>query len=100
MYTVCGNIMGGGYTCSDCIDIYVMDDSTIVTPTCNANFYASTSALVGYYIPTGNNYSNTTTHYLANATSYSNAAALWNPEHNCTPQTLHHCHSLALPPRA
>jgi PKD repeat protein len=61
-YTVCGNIMGGGFTCSDCIDIYVMGDSTNVTPTCNAYFYASTSALVGYYIPTGNYYSNSSTY--------------------------------------
>ena len=60
MYTVCGNIMGGGFTCSDCIDVYIQSDSTVVTPSCNANFYASTSALVGYYIPTGNYYSNTT----------------------------------------
>ena len=60
--TVCGNIMGGGFTCSDFIDIYVMDDSTNVTPTCNADFYASTSALVGYYIPTGNYYSNSSSY--------------------------------------
>ncbi len=62
MYTICGNIMGGGFTCTDCIDIYVMGDSTNVTPTCNADFYASTSALVGYYIPTGNYYSNSSSY--------------------------------------
>ena len=61
-YTVCGNIMGGGFTCTDCIDVYIQSDSSVVTPNCNANFYASTSALVGYYIPTGNYYSNASTY--------------------------------------
>jgi PKD repeat protein len=60
MNTVCGNIMGGGFSCSDCIDVFVMGDSTNVNTGCNASFYASTSALVGYYIPTGNYYSNAT----------------------------------------
>ena len=62
MYTICGNIMGGGFTCSDCIDVFVTGDSTNVNTGCNASFYASTSALVGYYIPTGNYYSNSTTY--------------------------------------
>lgn len=59
LYTVCGNVSGGGFTCDDCIDVYVMGDSTNVETGCNANFYASTSAMVGYFIPTGNYYSNT-----------------------------------------
>jgi PKD repeat protein len=58
LYNVCMNITGGGFTCDDCISIYIAGDSTN-TPGCSADFWASTSALVGYYIPTGNNYSNT-----------------------------------------
>jgi PKD repeat protein len=52
LYAVCMNINDSSYTCSSCISIYVSDSS--IAPTCRADFYASTSALVGYFIPTGN----------------------------------------------
>jgi PKD repeat protein len=56
VYQVCANITGGGFTCNDCETIYIADDSSNTNPTnCNANFYASTSALTGYFIPYGNN---------------------------------------------
>ncbi len=56
VYQVCANITGGGFTCNDCETIYIAEDSSIVNPGgCNANFYASTSALTGYFIPYGNN---------------------------------------------
>lgn len=55
-YQVCANISGGGFTCNDCETIYIAEDSSNVTPGgCDANFYASTSALTGYFIPYGNN---------------------------------------------
>ena len=59
-------VFGGGpdtsIICSSTQTIIVTGDSTNVTPSCNADFYASTSALVGYYIPTGNYYSNSSTY--------------------------------------
>lgn len=60
-HTICMNITGGGFTCNDCVEIFIPSDSTM-TPGCSADFWASTSALVGYYIPTGYNYSNTATY--------------------------------------
>ena len=58
-YLVCMNITGGGFVCDDCVNVTVFGD-TIVNPVdCNANFYASTSALVGYFIPTGYNNNDT-----------------------------------------
>ena len=59
-YVICMDLVGGGFTCSDCIYLYIYpQDSTIISPACNANFYASTSALVGYFIPTGYNNNDT-----------------------------------------
>ncbi len=60
MHTVCMNITGGGFTCNSCLDIFIPGDTT-VTPTCSADFWASTSALVGYFIPTGYTMANTST---------------------------------------
>jgi len=53
-YNVCANVTGGGFTCNDCISIVIPGD-TIVDPVinCDATFYASAGALVGYFIPTG-----------------------------------------------
>lgn len=57
IYEVCANITGGGFTCNDCETIYIAEDSSNVTPGgCDASFYASTSALTGYFIPYGNNF--------------------------------------------
>jgi hypothetical protein len=56
VYQVCANITGGGFTCTDCETIYIYEDtSNVNTGNCNANFYASTSALTGYFIPYGTN---------------------------------------------
>ncbi|MFN5319751.1 MAG: PKD domain-containing protein [Bacteroidia bacterium] len=58
VYQVCANITGGGFTCNDCETIYIYDDTTNTNPGggCDANFYASTSALTGYFIPYGFNF--------------------------------------------
>jgi PKD repeat protein len=59
MYQVCANITGGGFTCNDCETIYIAEDSSITNPSnCDASFYASTSALTGYFIPYGNTWNN------------------------------------------
>ncbi len=42
-HTVCMNITGGGFTCNDCVEIFIPSDSTF-TPGCSAEFWASTSA--------------------------------------------------------
>jgi len=52
-WSVCATVVQGGITCYTCIDVYIAGDTTIVNPSCSADFYASTSALTGYYIPTG-----------------------------------------------
>ncbi|MEX1187971.1 MAG: PKD domain-containing protein [Bacteroidia bacterium] len=62
-YLVCANIFNAsGNDCFICFPIFVNNDTNIVTPDCNAEFWASTSALVGYFIPTGY-YTNTPTSY-------------------------------------
>jgi PKD repeat protein len=57
-YEVCMNITGGGFTCDNCVFVFVPGDSTTTPSGCSADFFASTSALVGFFIPTGNVYSN------------------------------------------
>lgn len=61
VYTVCANVSGGGFTCNDCIDIVVQGDTTTnpIDP-CSADFFASNSPLTGYYMATGNTWSNQT----------------------------------------
>jgi PKD repeat protein len=59
-YEVCMNITGGGFTCDNCVIVTVPGDTTITPSECSADFYASTSALVGFYIPTGNTSANDT----------------------------------------
>jgi len=54
-WLVCAEVVQGGITCYTCIDVYIAEDSTINNDPCNSTFYASTSALTGYYIPTGYN---------------------------------------------
>ena len=57
-YEVCMNITGGGFTCDNCVIVTVPGDTTVTPLDCSADFYASTSALVGFYIPTGNTFAN------------------------------------------
>lgn len=57
-YEVCMNITGGGFTCDNCVMVTVFGDTTVTPTECSADFYASTSALVGFYIPTGNTSAN------------------------------------------
>lgn len=59
-YEVCMNITGGGFTCDNCVIVTVPGDTTVSPSDCSADFYASTSALVGFYIPTGNTSANDT----------------------------------------
>jgi endoglucanase len=59
-YEVCMNITGGGFTCDNCVIVTVPGDTTISPSDCSADFYASTSALVGFYVPTGNTNANDT----------------------------------------
>ncbi len=59
-YEVCMNITGGGFTCDNCVIVTVPGDTTVTPSDCSADFYASTSALVGFYIPTGNTNANDT----------------------------------------
>jgi PKD repeat protein len=58
-YLVCMNITGGGFVCDNCVDVTVIGDSIINPIGCSADFFASTSALVGYFIPTGYNNNDT-----------------------------------------
>lgn len=58
VYQVCMNITGGGFTCDNCVTVVVPEDTTITPSECSANFYASTSALVGFFIPTGSAFAN------------------------------------------
>ncbi len=58
-YNVCMNITGGGFVCNECINITIWGDTTTNPVDCNANFYAATSALVGYFIPEGYNNNDT-----------------------------------------
>jgi len=81
-YLVCMNITGGGFVCDNCVNVTVFGD-TIVNPVdCDANFYASTSALVGYFIPTG--YSNS-----------GNASYSWNFGDGSTSSEVYPYHEYA-----
>jgi len=52
-YEICMNITGGGFTCDNCITVTVPGDTIInPDPVCNADFWVSTSSLVGYFVPT------------------------------------------------
>jgi PKD repeat protein len=59
-YEVCMNITGGGFTCDSCVIVTVSGDTTVTPLDCSADFYASTSAMVGFYVPTGNTNANDT----------------------------------------
>jgi PKD repeat protein len=55
VYSVCADVTGGGFTCNDCIDVYVLGDTLNPwEPTCDASFYASAGPLTGFFIPTAN----------------------------------------------
>lgn len=60
VYEVCMNITGGGFTCDNCVFVTVVGDTAVSPTQCSSDFYASTSALVGFFIPTGNTSSNDT----------------------------------------
>jgi PKD repeat protein len=53
IYQVCSEINNSAFYCYNCVNVYVQGDTLIEPNNCNASFYASTSALVGYFIPTG-----------------------------------------------
>jgi PKD repeat protein len=62
--TVCMLINGSGFFCQDCVDILVSGDTIInPDPACNADFWASTSSLVGYFIPNYYSFSNNISSY-------------------------------------
>lgn len=60
VYEVCMNITGGGFTCDNCVFVTVFGDTAVSPSQCNSDFYASTSELVGFFIPTGNTSANDT----------------------------------------
>ena len=63
VYEVCMNISGDGFTCDNCVIVPVFGDSTNTPPQCSADFYASTSSLLGFFLPTSN--------FIGNNDSYS-----------------------------
>ena len=62
-YTVC-MLINGSFSCQNCVDILVSGDTIInPDPACNADFWASTSSLVGYFIPDYYPFSNNMSSY-------------------------------------
>jgi PKD repeat protein len=58
-YEVCSYVYSDQVLlCSNCVTVPVFGDTTNVGPVCDASFWASTSALTGYYIPEGYYYNN------------------------------------------
>lgn len=56
-YIVCATIPNNlGNECYICTPVVVNGDSIIITPDCNADFWSSTSALTGYFVPAINDY--------------------------------------------
>lgn len=53
-YVVCATVMNNlGEDCNLCFVVFVENGNNNENPTCDANFWASTSALTGYFIPEG-----------------------------------------------
>jgi PKD repeat protein len=61
-YEVCASASGGGFICNSCVTVVIPQDTIIIEEPCSASFWAGTSSLVGYFVPTYNEMFNSSSH--------------------------------------